>query len=708
MNLFKYNQFLNSRPINENLDKAKKFMKDRYLLVSTAAKLGFLKGELEEQLKHKEKLSVSLKDFTPDQQTEIRNSLKLRKLTDLEIKKIESDPQFKKIRELFTKTLTGIDPKTGKPKTIESNLGWMYPFTYFYFVEMVPIEELKSLLNKLVDCGDLLNKLPKKFDSNFIDLNLDNNAEILIDGLDNLENYRNIKKVIDQLTPDLKKDYNAAPLAIKNQFAEIAIAFIQLGGGDQVQHDKLWKSFFGEVRTVETDQEIYGKFYKKGEKRYFGPLNRYKNIREFIIAAQGYIKSSQNSDIVDFYDKIDKCNQKYGQQGADIVFDENGILILDVKSFVTNQMLNGHTRHCIKDNSSQWESYVNSNFGKQYYIYNFNIPQYDNMSVIGITIEPNQKIRAAHAKNDQDVSNSIKRILNGWEKEYGIFSDIFKEALKSMTKEEIEKRERAKIAERKIVEKGLSIEEITKYVKEDGANINKDSCAALEHAVVEGDLEKAKAILDLGGNPNLRAKSEAIINKAFTLEMIKLLVSHHADLTGAVFDNISDSTEAVEYCLTQGLDPNFDNSLPIRRSCKGSYKPKDNDGYHNGEGYFDVFKILHQYGARLGDDLGRNMGIKWASEYGRFDFMDYMIDNGVVTGFKNSMGWLGHSRKMSDDDKKMTARYLYDKINKYEPVTKDEMVALLSKAGFKLSDMESSKEEPVKKTRKPRVTKPKE
>jgi hypothetical protein len=69
-------------------------------------------------------------------------------------------------------------------------------------------------------------------------------------------------------------------------------------------------------------------------------------------------------------------------------------------------LLNGHTFH-IKD-VYQWESYVSSHNNKQYYIYNFNIPQYDNSSTIGVTIEPGQRVRAAHNRADHDILEKIK------------------------------------------------------------------------------------------------------------------------------------------------------------------------------------------------------------------------------------------------------------------------------------------------------------
>ncbi len=656
MKLFKYNQFVNDLPINENLDKAKKYLKERELLRKAAEELGFIEGELKAQLDHKEKRSLTLGDFTPEQQEEIKQKLRTLRLSDDQVRSIERDPDFLKIREYLG----------------QKYIGWTYPFTYFYFVEMVPMEDLftkvdnetkepTNILAKLIDYQGLLEKLPKKFDHNFIDTSIPNNCEKLVDGLDTLEDYKKIKKVYDKLTPVLKKDYNDSPEVIKTQFAEVCRGFDELGGKDEAKKDKLWKSFFGEVRTIDSDQVIHGKAYKKGDKRYFGPLVRYKNIREFIKAAQNYLKSSENETILAFYDKLNSCNDKYGFLGNDVVYEENGILIIEVKSFQANQFLNGHTRHCIKDYSSQWENYVGAHNNKQYYIYNFNIPQYDNYSTIGITIEPGQRIRACHAKDDAGISSSIKGLLKKWESEYDIKDDLFAE-LKPMTQEEIDRRQRAKIAEREIVKKGLSVEQITKYVKEDGANINKDNCVALLHAVEEDDLVKAKVILDLGGSPNLRSKSDAIINKAQSLDMIKLLVANGSELTGEVFNNICNDLDAVEYCLKQGLDPNFDNSLPFRRSAKGSWKSKDEIG----EGYFEVMKLLVKYGAKLSDDNGRNMQLKWAAEYGRLDFIEFMIEKGVKTGFKAALSWLNHSRKIPDTNKKEVVAYLEDKVKQFE------------------------------------------
>lgn len=622
--LNKYNQFLNLKPINENLDKSKKFLKQRYLTRQAAEELGLIKGELKAQLDHAEKKTVTLNDFNKEEQDEIKKKVRELKISDDQVRQLERDPEFLKLRELLS-----------------DNIGYLYNFTYMYYVEMTPLEEIQRLYNKILEYRDLMDKLPKKFDANFIDTNA-NNTEKLEDGLDFLENYRKVKKIVDRLPNYLKREYRNATETIKNNFDEVASAFYELGKDDdgnvsEEKRDALWETFFGGIR-------------------------RYRTLNDFIRAAQNYLKASANSDTVAFYKKINDCNDKFGIAGADIVFDEAGILIIEVKSFAANQLLNSHTRHCIASYSGHWNSYLGDR-NKQYYIYNFNIPQYDNKSVIGITIQPGQRINAAHDKSDGNVARSFQDIIKGWEKQYNIDEDLWS-YFKPMTQEEIDKRERAKIAEREIVKKGLTIEQILKYVKEDGANINKNDAIALTHAVEEDDIEKAKVILDLGASPNLKKGAEAPISKAKNLEMIKLLVGHGSEMTGDVFNNIVHDEEALEYCLKAGLDPNFQNSLPFRRVCRGSFKNKEDIG----EPYLDSLKLLLKYGAKITDPVrGRNMLVKWAAENGRVGILQYLDQEGISKDFDNkvwqeAISWISHSRKLNDVDTQRTVDYLQSKI----------------------------------------------
>ena len=156
-----------------------------------------------------------------------------------------------------------------------------------------------------------------------------------------------------------------------------------------------------------------------------------------------------------------------------------------------------------------------------------------------------------------------------------------------MSKEEIEQKERAKVANRKIVEKGLSIEDIKKYVMEDGADINKNDGIALENAVVEDDIEKVKVILSLGALTTLKAKEKGPLVYAKDITMIKLLVSHGAEMSGDVFKNVVNEEEHLQYCLSAGLDPAFSRNLPIRECIKGTWKAlKAGEPELEGESYY--------------------------------------------------------------------------------------------------------------------------
>jgi len=685
MKLFKYNQFLGLETLNENLDKAKKFLKETELVKRAAKELDLIDGELAADLQYGDKRVVTLKDFSEEAQTEIKSKLRELRLSDAEVRTIERNPDFLKIRE-------ALGPR---------NIGWTYPFTYFYFVEMVSFDELftskdaegnpTNLLHRLTNFSGLLDNLPKKFDANFIDPTLPpggpgNNIEVLTDGLNYLEEYRMVKKIIDTLPAKLKNLWRNATEAQKEEMAKIARGFETVKADKK---EKVWSSFFGEMKLDNRPTLPDGKPNPNYNKMVWSSsLRRFENmdnpIRELIKAAKNHLKSTENDSILDFYKKINDCNHKYGRLGASIVLDEGGILVIEVNSFQANQFLNGHTRHCIKDSMSQWQSYVSNNPNKQYYVYNFNIPQTDNNSVIGVTIAPGKTStesrykssdgtaeiyshgygRACHAKNDQNVASNFKEILRNFEQQSGLEVSIFDNCLKAMTPEEVQRRERAKIAEREIVKKGISIELIKQYVKEDGADINKDSAKALENAVEEDDVEKAKLCLELGASPNLKKGTDAVISRAKSLDMIKLLVSYGSDITGEVFDNIQSDPDAVEYCLKHGLDPNFGRHLAWRKVTKANWQSVDNIGESN----FRIFELLLKYGASVIDDRGKNMLLKWACEYGRWNILNYLDEKGISKQFKKSdyeeaVLWMRHARKLPESEKQKVIEYLQSKID---------------------------------------------
>lgn len=705
MILKKYNQFLDQFSINENLDKAKKYMKDRYVLSTAANQLNLVDDETKYDMAEGNKRSLTPLDFSnldTDKKKDLVTAMRDIAVSDEQLRALVSTEDFKTVRELTVE----VENPDGTKKSYQldrDNIGWLSNFVYFYYYENSSMEDLKNIYTKLIQNKDILSNLEivsngkpvkKAFDTNFINMKDPNNAELLIDGLNKLENLRLYKRMEADLPPHLKRDLKDSPQIIKDQFMEVAMAFEMLGDGDKTKHDELYKGFFG--RMLMDDREGSK---TKGLVVFRSPIARYKNIRDFIEKALAYAKATGNDGFNNFYQLFQECAMKFGAMGAEEVFNENGIFVIEVKSYGANRILNAHTSHCIKDSLSQWETYVNKDRdyrqvdeNKQYYVYNFNIMQSNPLFTIGITIEPSadqNHIRAAHNKIDGNIANKVISLLKDWGTEYDIENDAKEKAkelgaseeevskygglfalLRPQSSEDIEKRRKSRQANIEIVKKGLTSEQIKQYVTVDGADINRDACKALHWAVQEDDLEKAELIISLGGSPSLKAPKDGIINDAVSLDMIKLLVANGSDITPLVYDNICHDLAAVEFCLKNGLDPSFEDSLPVRRSCKGSWKSPEDIG----ESYIDSIKMLLEYGASLTDKRGRYMIIRWAIEYGRTDVIDYVIKNGGTMGFVSAYTWLGHSRKLNlDARKKLCEEYLIPLIMKYEKQEWDEL-----------------------------------
>jgi hypothetical protein len=637
MKLFGYSEFTTGFKLNENLDRAKKVLRDTYQQFKAVKSVS---NEYDTDpsglfLFNKVGDNFRFEQLPEDVQNNAKAKFREIQLTPEEKQKAERSDIIKTVRDILG----------------DKNLGYAHMFTYFMVIEKTPVEELESIFAKLQEYKDLLNAknpsdnkpLIRRPITNYIDVNIPNNSEQLVDDLENIALYKSVKKIYNEFTAELKQDYASQPPVIKKQIEDLALAFSQLGieNGkmDNNKQDKLWKLFFGEIKTLNTDIVIRGKEYKAGDKIYTGQMVRYKSIRDFIKSAQNYLKNIDNTETVKFYEQIEKCNEKYGDYGVKVMFDESNILILEILSFQANQMLNSHTRHCIKDSLHQWNHYVGGEDKntKQYYIYNFNLASYDTKSVIGITIAPGQSISACHLKDDGSYSGQIKGLLKSWEKEYGIGDDLFSHLL-PMDKAEVERKRRRILANREIVKKGKSIPELKTLLTEDGADVNAGEGAALHNAVVEADVEKVKYLLEFGASPNLRKKTEATVNRIediedskVAFEILKLLIKYGAELSRTVFKGLIGDITAVRFCLDNGLDPNFEKGVAVRLALK--------------KGLYDVLVALVEAGAEV--DTSRGLNLAWAYEGGSKECVEWTLNNEMSPDvLSNSMNWLGHSNHL--------------------------------------------------------------
>ena len=679
MKLFRYNQFTNLTPVNENLDKSKKFLKDQYIIKKLAGDLKFIDSELDYQLRNGKK-GLSIRDFSEEQFNEIRMKMRDVRLTDDQVRGLERDEEFVKLRDLF-----------------QPNIGYLYNFVYMYFIEAIPYEEIERLYGLLIEYKDLLDRMTRKFDVNFIDESIPNsknnhtNAEILSDQLDKLVEYRKVKKIIDTLPSKLKREANNATEFQMEQLIGIANGF------DSVPDNKkeiVWKTFFGEMLEDrhETTRDgkpnpTFGKLVWRSRLFRFQQMDN--ALIEFIKAAKQHLDASGSEGYSDRVEKINKVNDLLGVKGCKVIYNESGIMIVEVNSYAANKMLNSHCSHCIVNTENHWINYLGE-YNIQYYIYNFNLSSTNLRWSIGVTMKPNRSWDngACQTVNNSYIGGEFKSLLKSWERDYAIKDDLF-DVLQPLSQEEIDRRKGAKDAERFIIkktitdpdtgkERTITAADLQRYVKEFGADINRDNGKALNNAVEDDDIERVKMIFALGGTANLLKNSDSAIAKSKSLDMIKIMVQNHAVLTNEVFKNIVCDKDALEFCLKAGADCNFSSNLPIRNVSKGSWKSTTDIG----ESYYDGYELLLKYGSDT-EKNGVNFIVKWAAEYCRLDIINDQLEKGCKNGFVSAIGWMGLSKKIYNPqtnvgDKelvKKTIDLLRENALKYEADAYNQLVA---------------------------------
>jgi len=496
------------------------------------------------------------------------------KLTPEEIQMAERDRDFAKIRELCN-----------------DSPGNTFAFTKFFFEEEIPLEGeggLREMYNKLKELKQKGIQLPKNIDfyANVVSTDEDprRGFEVLIDDITRAIDAKITKKWVDELYSNHKAEYVNSSDVIKEKISAIAKAFDELGMEDGTKNN-------------DANKKLQGLFWIK--------LKRYKEkpLVEVMQGASSYIKAANVNSISKFLQKVQDTNIKYGVlNGAEVIYDENNVLIIEVKSYQTNKELNSNTSHCIASQPSQWENYVSgdSNFNKQYYIYNYNLDPSDNKSVIGITIESTGRIRACHIKNDSGFSDGIR--------DYMRRLNIPFEILAPMNPKEVDLKKRRIVANKEIVKPKISAELIKKYI-EDGGDPNAKQGEPLINAVKENDHEKAKMIIELGGMPNIGN----CIKYSKDLNMIYLLVEAGATVTNEVFKSIQNDYDAIKYLIDAGMNVNFENGYPLRNACK----------LEDPELACKIIDLLVRHGANISER--RYMAVKSAAEYGKIKILDHLL-----------------------------------------------------------------------------------
>lgn len=109
-----------------------------------------------------------------------------------------------------------------------------------------------------------------------------------------------------------------------------------------------------------------------------------------------------------------------------IVFDDGKVVIVKIPDYTSSKLLGGggHTGWCITSSKGQWDSYTNESNNDQYFLFDFNKPETDELAHIGFTIKPNRGLTAAQTTQNHDILNSTITYHGGQVSIFKAFSDL--------------------------------------------------------------------------------------------------------------------------------------------------------------------------------------------------------------------------------------------------------------------------------------------
>ena len=504
MKLFNYENFI-SKLVNENVQNAKKFMRDSVI----AKKI--------EQTRDTD-MGPEWSDFKPK---EGEKPVQI-KLSPEEIHRAENDPNFLKIKKL-----------------VEKNPGYTEVFTKFFFRDKATYEELTGLYAKLVENKDVLNKLPKTVDK-YLESEVryglkDRTAlEDLRDDVEQMIIQRKVKNFINELPSELKHDVIRATGKIKERFEGVAAGFYDL------------------------DPILRKEFLKK--------ISAYKTVDDLVKRVETYVKAASNDGLVQLLKKVEEVNTKYGDKwGVAIAYinEDKERIILELKSFDACRLTCATTNWCIMRVQSYWDQYVGGEdkFTKQYAIFDYSLPPTDQKSIIGCTVNMKGHFDTAHVKNDNYIEeDATRKLLNkeeneairGMTKEEKAQKEKYNIASRELKGEKLPPIERIK----QCLEDGANINiDSGKPLRNAVKQNNLEIAEFLLNNGSNPDITYEK--------------NKTAVSLVKTFDMLKLLLKHNASMNKEAFKSLSGDFDAVKYIIEEyGVDPDFEDSYAIRAACR--------------------------------------------------------------------------------------------------------------------------------------------
>jgi len=251
---------------------------------------------------------------------------------------------------------------------VGKNIGYIGKLTDYLFNENVPYIELENLYK------DLINLRDKSYQLDINKLKY----EQVVDKIQETKNKITINQFIKELPSEQKQ-------IIKNIL------------------DKK-DEYYASTSTIDSIKILIIKIMQKENiNTFISKISRYKNNKSLINAMKLFSKDSMN-DINEIKNKLSELTS------TSIVFENDNIMILNIKDHNDIKILGSDTSWCIVPSESTWNSYTKSRY--QFILYNKNKDEYDVKFKIGFTLNIDGSIHAAHDVLDVSSSLELREIIS--------------------------------------------------------------------------------------------------------------------------------------------------------------------------------------------------------------------------------------------------------------------------------------------------------
>ena len=264
-----------------------------------------------------------------------------------------NDPKFKEVIDLLG----------------DANRGYTGAFTNFIFLQRVPLDRLKLLLNRILQNREFINSLPHTIDvyskGNPDQTSTVSGFEALMDAFDQIEFARKGKWIINELPSNLKQQARALPQDQQQ-------VLLRLGG-----------------KIADEGEEIKTRLMRK--------VSRYRTIEDFIKYATEFADSYSDNSA----DKLAAEAQALAPS-VNVLYDDDRYVVLSIRTEAAQKALCSAANWCI--NQWAWKQY--SNGAVQINIFDFGVPSTDPLHITGTTIYYSGKVRTSHDINDRHIQKS--------------------------------------------------------------------------------------------------------------------------------------------------------------------------------------------------------------------------------------------------------------------------------------------------------------